>query len=115
MDKYDAAIAYLTEHPDRILDAWRSPITVKGGCLFQLASKTAEYPKDSVEFIGCLTQIRHNGPDRIIAVVEDRPDLTKAIAEDIRIPKNQNTIKVSDLHVFAEWQRRLDVELGRGE
>ena len=100
-DKYDKAIAHLTEHPEKILVAWGSA-PVRGSkaevrgvldmrCLF---AATAPY-------CGCLTQIRagSKGPT---------PELTAAIRAAHRIPSDECEITVDDLPVFAEWQRKID-------
>lgn len=107
MDKYDEAIAYLTEHPSKIQTAWNWPDDdlygdgeINGGCLFQIVGDYEE--------CGCLTQIRLN-PYRIAPTAA----LTDAIRADERIPKSPEQITIADLPVFAEWQRRLDKELNR--
>lgn len=107
MDKYDAAIEYLSKNPHRIYDAWNLP-TEEGGCLFQYADRNGS--TFGSPGVGCLTQIRNTNGER---VVEGRPDLTQQIAADERIPKNAHNITVNDLHVFAEWQRLIDIELNR--
>ena len=105
-DKYDGAIDRLTENPNTIWETWNSPHSFFAGCLFMYASKDG-YPHDD---IGCLTTIRRNDGFGRLACT---PELTEAIRADERIPKNARDIKVEDLPVFAEWQRRLDKELNR--
>lgn len=111
MDKYDEAIAWLTEHPDQIQAAWWPPdgdeilATQQAHCLFQT---TAPRPLGAKP-CGCLTEIRcaphlFTGPS---------PSLHDQIAGDNRIPKAFDEIGAEHLPVFAEWQRRLDKELGR--
>lgn len=104
-DRYDAAIEYLTDAPEEIIDAWSNPTTHPAGCLFSYASnsETAEEA-----FCGCLTQIRNS-----FAFSAPTAELTEAIRADKRIPYNEEDIKVRNLPVFAEWQRRLDKELNR--
>lgn len=99
-DKYDDAIAYLTEHPEQIHQVWNNPEKYPAGCLFEYAGDP--HARD----IGCLTLIR--GPNSWIA---ETPELTAAIREDERIPVCEKSVTTADLLVFAEWQRRLDREL----
>lgn len=101
MDKYDKAIAYLTDHPDEIEKAWFDKDwngeVHPHHCLFNRTHPDC----------GCLTQIRAGfswGPNK---------KLTAEIESDERIPKGVEKITVADLPVFAEWQRRLDKELNR--
>lgn len=112
-DVYDEAIEYLTSDPltfrERVLRAWGS-LSQKGGCLFAYVSpnRKSRWGGDSV---GCLTTIR-------LGELGSRenactPELTVAIRNDDRIPRNPHAIKPKDLPVFAEWQRRLDKELNR--
>jgi len=96
-DKYDEAIAYLTARPDRIYYAWDHPYEPMGA-LFRYAG----------EGCGCLTQIRSD-PEMRAAT----PELTAAIRADKRIPLSPKDITVELLPIFAEWQRRIDKELGR--
>ena len=105
-DKYDVAIEYLCKHPREIRKAWGNPDKHTEGCLFQFAEKNS----DEIESeCGCLTMIRSHK----FAVVVGRPDLTKEIRNDDRIPNGPSGITTDNLHVFAEWQRRLDKELQR--
>ncbi len=113
MDKYDEAVEYLTDHPDEIYDAWGCGAEdeddqpyVHAQCLFQFATRNGEW---SVDY-GCLTQIRVGFGE---VEVEDNHQLTLEIRADERIPSHGLDIRVEHLPVFAEWQRRLDRELGR--
>ncbi len=109
VDKYDKEVAYLTGNPGKIPDAWSSPDINRGGLLFQwctLSGGEEEHP-DSFETCGCLTQVRGGG----YSAWTDK--LTEQIQNDVRIPLSESGITVDDLPVFAEWQRRLDKELGR--
>lgn len=105
-DKYDKAIDYFTENPDQICEFWNTPHLYPQGCLFVYASETGR----SINNIGCLTTIRRNNGFGTEACT---PELTEAIRADERIPKDARDIKVEDLPVFAEWQRRIDRELNR--
>lgn len=126
MDNYDAAIAYLTEHPDEICVAWNNPHDNPGGCLFLHTHEG--YAGDSQKnhggkyvACGCLTQIRMDRETTLkpeidyynVPYVAPTVELTKLIAADERIPDNVYDIMIKDLPVFAEWQRRLDKELNR--
>lgn len=105
-DKYDKAISYLKEFPSEIFPAWRDPSTHVCGCLFQYANYNGEFNMH-VKY-GCLTQIR--GTNYKVAATDK---LTNEIRQDERIPDSYDRITVDNLHVFAEWQRRLDKELNR--
>lgn len=51
-------------------------------------------------------------PFQVVCADRELADrLTDEIRQDTRIPWNSKNIKVSDLPVFAEWQRRLDWQL----
>lgn len=39
---------FLTEHPDEIINAWRTPLMHEAGCLFMFCSPSH----------GCLTQVK---------------------------------------------------------
>lgn len=102
-DKYDEAIAYLTEHPDEIHAAWADG-WVKGevdedeprrkdSCLFDLAG-----PKGC----GCLTQVKLGKYEAMTT------GLTTAIRADHRIPLRPQDITVDHLEHFADWQRKID-------
>lgn len=115
MDKYDIAIEYLTEHPEEISHAWDQAAydDVEGSCLFQFANKTNEDTLLSENTrCGCLTQIKLVSIGTMKYVAETL-ELTRAIREDDRLPSDPEDIKVADLPVFAEWQRRIDKELNR--
>ena len=94
-DKYDEAIAILTEDPDQIQSAWVNWDGHPAGCLFNII------PNGGV----CLTEARAMPEQLVGHPLEDE------IVNDLRIPEDPNDILVpSDLEVFAEWQRRLDKE-----
>lgn len=98
-DKYDKAIAYLTENPGAIYNSWENAynsLATPASCLFKSTK-----PGDCGEF-GCLTQVKIGDLPAIT------PAITKAIRADRRIPKSGSAITLEHLPVFAEWQRRLD-------
>jgi hypothetical protein len=103
-DKYDLAVDYLTKNPDKLIKSWEFPESYPSGCLFAFAGQE---PLDCYNGCGCLTQVRYG------MYPAETPELTDAIRRDERIPIFPDDIKPSDLPVFAEWQRRLDLELGR--
>ena len=110
MDIYDQAVEYLSKrvHEDEgdmaaILEAWFSPSTKRGGILFEFAGNRVQNG-----YIGCLTQIRSDS-SKIAAT----PELTERIRADERLPTSGEYITVDMLPVFAEWQRKIDAELGR--
>lgn len=112
MDKYDFEVERLTKNPILIYEAWNQSTP-----LFDIAGnpETMDYDDIYAKPIGCLTQIRSFNPndDETIDWVAQTPELTKEIRNDTRIPSNPHFIKVEDLNVFAEWQRKLDKELNR--
>lgn len=110
-DRYDRAIAYFTKNPKRIAISWFSSSSrayFEPGYLFAYASKDP-YNAGRNTDLGCLTMIRY---DSSIFKAETQA-LTDEIASDTRLPKDPDDITVENLHVFAEWQRRLDKELNR--
>lgn len=119
MDKYDRAIAFLTENPNLIHKTWnnagysvddiasRERMTyaqAEATCLFVMASMNGQHRRNC----GCLTQIR-----AWTDYGSEWPDLTKEIKADIRIPTRGEHIEVGHLKVFADYQRRIDREYGR--
>ena len=98
VDKYDMAIEYLVAHETEIDAAWDSPTRHTAGCLFQYAGNVIDDPH-----IGCLTQIRAG--ERVAQTRE----LTLAIQNDDRLPKCVGHIHLGNLHIFAEWQRKIDL------
>lgn len=121
MDKYDDAVAHLTARPGQIEDAWNHPYEHEAGCLFGYCCRSDEWDPNIVAkalgtdgFVtcGCLTQVRRS-KTRSAPYVAGTADLTREIQDDDRIPDAPSHISVEDLPVFAEWQRRLDKELGR--
>ena len=107
-DKYDLAVEYLRQHPEKIEDVWLEPHDHMAGCLFQFAQKD---PYETIKEAGCLTMIRLYSCHK----VPSRSDLTEEIKADTRIPTYVGEITSDNLPVFAEWQRRLDVELKRND
>lgn len=115
MDKYDKAIAFLTEHPEMIREAWYVPDDgdseeIKSAhCLFQVVDKFNDLDGERLSSCGCLTQIRSgNGGSWARGAI-----CTAEIRSDTRIPDVISDVGVEHLPVFAEWQRKLDKELGR--
>ncbi len=104
-DKYVHAMEYLHRHPEMIRiewshgndPSWSSP----GKHLFALTA----------EGCGCLTQVRGRSL-RAASTEAPTEALTRAIRRDQRIPRDEVNIRPEHLNVFAEWQRRLDRELG---
>jgi hypothetical protein len=114
MDRYDEAIAYLTEHPEDIVEAWDTPLDNPGGALFMGCKRFPDL------YSCCLTQVASGQADA------ETYELTKRIREDMRIPRFTTAakaaeaswndlfpIKVEHLPVFAEWHRKMDIELNR--
>lgn len=110
-DKYDRAVEYLTENPSEIWFSWSAPFISENGCLFQFATPDGR-SRHGEKLYGCLTTVRASETDHYGGLAYT-PELTKAIRADERIPVCGSKIKVEDLPVFAEWQRRIDKELNR--
>jgi hypothetical protein len=117
-DKYDDAIAYLTEHPDEVENAWKRPYTYGpigrtahvAGCLFQGVCRTAAEYYDVRNPMGCLTQLKMY-PDNYKYACS--PETREEIIKDPEIPARSGCFSLDDLQRFAYWQRRLDQELNR--
>lgn len=108
MDKYDKAVAYLKDNPEEIANAWFNGSSSDHGCLFQfLEERDKKGPTG--KNLGCLTQIKLM-PNSFEAPTKK---LTEGILNDDRIPSSDSAINTGNLEVFAEWQRRVDKELGR--
>ena len=107
-DRYDRAVAYLTEHPELIQDAWaldmpgdtEKEIARDCEALFAYAG-----PSAGPNRCGCLTQIRSGvrPVDRAAT-----PELTALIRADERIPADVEGLGVECLVAFAELQRVID-------
>lgn len=104
-DKYARAVKYLKAHPWEIPQFWVNASPDGPGCLFQLARRNGKRITKNGQFIGCLTQIRFGGWNA------QTKKLTLDISADERIPDSVYRITPDNLHVFAQWQRRLDKEL----
>ena len=117
-DAYDKAVIWLTDHPDKIGEAWFWPRLKPGGILFQFctpahtedASRDGKPRRPDGKECSCLTLI-HNTRNFDYHAWTD--ELTKAIRADHRIPMFSSEIEVGHLQIFATWQRRIDRELGR--
>jgi hypothetical protein len=112
-DKYDEAVAYLTEHPEHISLAWsfQAPETAaaikQAHCLFQHVTASGRSEWRNGTACGCLTTIR---AEYGIAATDD---LTTRIRGDARIPKLIDEVGPQHLHIMRDWQRRIDKELNR--
>ena len=102
---YDDAVAFLTEHPERIPFAYMNP-RKKGGSLFRFVQQK-QPPKGSTRHCACLIQIRGGLGGA------ELPELTAAIRADERLPTRREDIRVEHLAVCAEWQKRCDRALER--
>ena len=110
-DKYDEAIAYLTEHPQEISAAFNDGYAHRGSpgfCLFVAAAPKGMLAmrRDGVT-CGCLVAIRSGNYE---AWTEDA---TKRIRGNLSLPDNAEMITPQHLIHFANEQRRLDKELNR--
>jgi len=101
MDKYDEAVAYLTEKPMEIIEAWECPGQYDPGVLFQFTTSDGMNHFDNGIRCGCLTQVRRGANSA-------NCHLTEAIRSDDRIPTVIDDVTPSHLPIFAAWQRYLD-------
>jgi hypothetical protein len=107
-DKYDAAVEYLTAHPDEIFHAWQKPGHPHHN-LFAPVTPSGMYEcRTDDKTCGCLTMIRFCN-----SYVAHTDRLTRFIRDDNRIPQGGSEVTVDHLPIFAGWQRRIDKELGR--
>lgn len=106
MDKYDKAIEYFTENPEQISKVWVDPLMHESGCLFAFTDRGVNNNSGH----GCLTMIRMKFPYKC-----GIPEFTEQIRNDVRIPTDDRGINLGNLHVFAEWQRKIDEEYARRE
>ena len=104
-DKYDLEIEQLRQNPELIEHHWNMGYLYSQR--YPLFQPCADRRVLNGMFCGCLTQVK----DRKYPAAT--PELTKAIQADDRIPTLPENITLDMLPVFAEWQRRLDKELGR--
>lgn len=112
MDAYDEAVASLKgKDKVKIRQIWGDHKIHAAGILFGIVHPDRNI--DSNKY-GCLTQIRQDAAAGYTCTepwIGYTPELTEAISQDERIPTNIDT--VDDYEVFAEWQRRIDIELNR--
>lgn len=117
-DEYDEAIdAFMelwndTEGVERlnlIRAAWSEPGASKMGVLFDHTGWDGQHTREDA-LCGCLTQIkRHDGrPGKGL----DDGFLVDLMADD-DIPSSPLDISPENVQAFAQWQRRVDKELGR--
>jgi len=106
MDKYGKEIEEIKKELETnegvIRDHWEKTTP--------LFSFVTNFNQDTFSFMscGCLTLIRRL--DNVFAFCDGEKDLklTAEIKADERIPKQVDKIILSDLAVFAEWQRKID-------
>ncbi len=105
MDIYDLEIERLTANPELIEYSWKKCEPLFKVCKHNNTHINLRNPA------GCLTEIRSKTMAFPVGVcIHPHIDtkLTEKIMNDERIPRSCKDIKVSDLPVFAEWQRVLD-------
>ena len=111
-DVYDLEVDRLTKvYEEEGLQAFRSAVCTSWGDaepLFSFCTPTGNSTAPGTECcFGCLTTV-HNG-----AHFAWTPAITQSIRDDERLPNYDDQIEPHHLPIFAEWQRRLDKELGR--
>lgn len=110
MDKYNEQIEKILKAADfvhAVNTAWLS-----GQGLFQFCTPTGDLSPDMPDCgrLGCLTMVKSGHH------VACTPELTEAIRADPRLPEDSGDVTPAHLPVFAEWQRRLDLEIrGKGK
>lgn len=104
-DAYDEMVAFLTDNPKEIHNAWNYPEGHIAGGLFT----EINYGKQSA----CLTQLKLRFSFDKNEYVYDPGDhpLVELIRMDDHIPDTGTKITPEILPVFAEWRRRIDTEL----
>jgi hypothetical protein len=105
-DKYDKAIAYLSEHPEEIGDAWTKPHIHRAGCLFEFLTPTGEAIYHGT-YCGCPSIVKSGDAPACTK------ELTAAVKRNRGIPKLVHTLRVKHLPAFAEIQRLADKVLKR--
>lgn len=101
MDVYDAEVAYLTEHPDEIQDAWFAPKLAPGGLLFGFLTKDHRCK-------GC------NCPAGVKNGVSSSGNLElDALIKESDIPRYSDEIRPQHLAAFARIMRAADRILER--
>lgn len=114
MDLYDKALSYFQDHPDRIQDVWDDPKSHYAGVLFQAVTPSG-YSEENDEglFCGDICEIRsflaHAWTESLENAINADPRIPKLYANNNYLPK----MSLDTLQVFAEWQRKIDVELDR--
>lgn len=113
MDKYDEQIKKYKdiENPEQQRQQISNDWTKAMG-LFQFVIDK-RYKIEGPNDYGCLTLIRAGEHFAYRGGNKDY-ELTRQIREDERIPKEHTDIDLDNVHIFAEWQRKLDEEI-RGE
>ena len=102
-DRYDDDVDFLTAHPEEIPSAWGDPNIHSHGSLFCFVTPD----RRSHGNCGCLTSVKYG----TWPACNDL--LTEAIRSDPALPNSHLDITVADLPRFAEWNRTIDLELGR--
>lgn len=104
-DRFDAAVAYLTKHPQDIRMAWDGWYVHPAGDLFRPCSPGRERLADGYP-AGCLTQVKNRTRNAFT------PDLTSAICSLANVPFVPGDITPADLPIFAAWQRAMSAYFG---
>ena len=106
---YDEQIVELTKNPDKIYEAWNTPVYFNnyGKTLFDKIG--SEIDASGLPLTtGCLTQIRSSETYAAFIKGELDKELTNEIRADHRLPDNGYDITVEHLPIFKEWQERID-------
>lgn len=103
------------EISDYLKELWNKPYVLDDdgwpmGCLFRhLDERMACWNcSDENRDVGCLTQIKGCIDKRALS-----EELTERIRKDNRIPEHEREMSLETLEAFAEYQREVDMEIGR--
>jgi hypothetical protein len=96
-NKYDAAIQYLTEHPEEIHKAWITTKSHAAGCLFSFLEPSGTF----FEYVGCPTLIKRGD----YVSFENKMD---EFVRSMDIPSRSRDIKVEHLPLFKLIQEEAD-------
>lgn len=114
MDVYSKALKYFKENPSRIPEVWDDPKSHWSGVLFQSVTPDGYgQQNENGLFCGDLCEIRS------LMASAWTLELQEEIMNDHRIPKLYASngylpkLTIEILEVFAEWQRKIDIEIGR--
>lgn len=114
MDAYSKAIDFFKAFPEKLIEVWDDPKSHWSGILFQAVTPDG-YSQDNDDglFCGDLCEIRSLMANAWTINLQEEivndPRIPKLYASNDYIPK----LSIEILEVFADWQRKIDEEIGR--